>query len=289
MTTPQPAPAAPNPPPNTLHHPRILCLHGGGTNALIFHAQCRVLRAHLSPYFRLVFASAPFPSQPGPDVVSVYQTFGPFLRWLRWLPSHPPIAASAAVSAIDASLAATMRADDALGASGDWVGVLGFSQGAKVAASLLLRQQRVGAGTAGTDFRFGVVMAGRGPLVAMEAGGVPGGENSNAALVGAGEIGLAGWPDEETVARKEHVLRVPTVHVHGSRDAGLEAHRGLVEGYCAGGTARVVLWEGEHRVPVKRGDVEAVVGEILGVARETGVFGGEGGGGWARVGGGVGV
>lgn len=50
----------------TLHLPRILCLHGGGTNAKIFHAQCRVLRAELKGIFRLCFAEAPFPSKPGP-------------------------------------------------------------------------------------------------------------------------------------------------------------------------------------------------------------------------------
>jgi hypothetical protein len=50
----------------TLYLPRILCLHGGGTNAKIFRAQCRVLRAELGSKFRLCFAEAPFSSQPGP-------------------------------------------------------------------------------------------------------------------------------------------------------------------------------------------------------------------------------
>jgi hypothetical protein len=34
-----------------LHLPRILCLHGGGSNAKIFQAQCRKLNAQLKPYF----------------------------------------------------------------------------------------------------------------------------------------------------------------------------------------------------------------------------------------------
>jgi hypothetical protein len=52
--------------------PRILCLHGGGTNARIFRAQCCALINQLRHEFRLVFAQAPFNSEAGPDVLSVY-------------------------------------------------------------------------------------------------------------------------------------------------------------------------------------------------------------------------
>lgn len=65
----------------TLHRPRILCLHGGGTNAHIFRAQCRSLSYALAPHFRLAYAEAPFLSDPGPDVASVYADCGPFKRW----------------------------------------------------------------------------------------------------------------------------------------------------------------------------------------------------------------
>jgi pimeloyl-ACP methyl ester carboxylesterase len=55
----------------TLHLPHILCLHGGGTKARIFRAQCRALTAHLQTKFRLCFADAPFLSQADPDVDEV--------------------------------------------------------------------------------------------------------------------------------------------------------------------------------------------------------------------------
>ncbi len=254
----------------TLHLPRILCLHGGGTNARIFRAQCRVLRAELRFKFRLCFAEAPFPSQPGPDVVSVYREYGPFRRWLRSSPEHPRIDPEAAVAMIDNSLYAAMREDDRQGATGEWVGLLGFSQGAKMCASLLFRQQvrveKLGKYRAGSNYRFAVLMAGRGPLVSLDTDLV-----MCSALVDASQIGLSDAPDLQCLERREDVLRLPTIHVHGSQDQGLELHRQLLEEYCEG-NARLVEWDGNHRVPIKTKDVAAVVQEILVVATETGVL-----------------
>ncbi|KAL2015580.1 hypothetical protein VTK56DRAFT_5213 [Thermocarpiscus australiensis] len=275
------------------HLPRILCLHGGGTNARIFRAQCRVLGARLASSFRLVFADAPFPSRPGPDVESVYAAWGPFRSWL---PPAPGGGFAASLDAVDRAAAKHInqcledatREDNETGATGPWVGVLRFSQGAKMAASLLWRQQQqnqnqprrrtqdwegsgadmdqYGGGSwhlqeqhdplAGvrdceakwaqqttTDYRFAVLLAGRGPLVSMR-------------------------PD----MKGRDVLSLPTIHVHGLRDAGLAMHRDLLYRHCDGGSAKLVEWDGDHRVPIKTGDVEAVVAEILQVARATGVL-----------------
>ncbi|CAG8888046.1 unnamed protein product [Penicillium egyptiacum] len=54
---------------NKLHLPRILCLHGGGSNAHIFKTQCRVVSRMLEPYLRFAYAEAPLDSMPGPDVL----------------------------------------------------------------------------------------------------------------------------------------------------------------------------------------------------------------------------
>jgi len=251
-----------------LHFPRIICLHGGGSNARIFKAQCRVLKKELSTHFRLVFADAPFPSQPGPDVTSVYKEFGPFRRWLRSGPEHAHVDPTDAVEMIEDSLYAAMDEDDMRGATGDWVGVLGFSQGAKMAASLLFRQQvrseRLGAYMAGTDFQFAVLMAGRGPLVSLEPDLL-----MNSALVDASEIGLAQVPSRQDLDRMEHVLRLPTVHVHGLQDPGLPLHRTLLHDYCSH-DARLVEWNGNHRVPITTDDVLEVVKQILLAAEDKG-------------------
>lgn len=55
--------------------PRILCLHGGGSNAQVFKSQCRVLSKQLHGLFRLCFVAAPWTSEAGPDVTSVYQAY----------------------------------------------------------------------------------------------------------------------------------------------------------------------------------------------------------------------
>ncbi|GFF54223.1 ovarian cancer-associated gene 2 protein homolog [Aspergillus udagawae] len=253
----------------TLHLPRILCLHGGGTNARIFRAQCRALVNHLRTEYRFVFAQAPFASNCGSDVLAVYSQWGPFRRWLRWRREHPEIAPQDAVAAIDESLSTAIHDDDRAGYTGEWIAILGFSQGAKVAASLLYRQQMRGFENDPLPrFRFGVLLAGQAPLVLLD--------------VDSGVTGYCGLPDAAQItdmtfangaiwrgAGKGDILCTPTLHVHGLRDPGLERHRVLFEDFCARETARVVQWDGDHRVPLKLKDVALVAEKIRELARET--------------------
>ncbi|KAK6953343.1 hypothetical protein Daesc_005646 [Daldinia eschscholtzii] len=255
----------------TLHLPRILCLHGGGTNARIFRAQCRVVSRTLEPYFRMVYAEAPYESGAGPDVLSVYAEHGPFKRWLRWLPEHPEIDDDRAIADVNASLKSAMDADDRAGATGPWVGLLGFSQGAKLAASILYRQQirseKLGPAQAGSDWKFAVLMAGRAPIVNLDP------KVFNSTLLSrASQVGLAGAPDLMEMMSGGHILRLPTIHVHGLNDPGLNLHRELYEEYCDPATARLVEWDGAHRVPLKGTDVQPLVDQILDVARTTGAL-----------------
>jgi len=106
----------------TLHLPRIMALHGGGTNATIFRMQCRMLERALSPNFRLVFAEAPFPAQPGPDVTQVYKDYGPFKAWLRIRPEDPIQAPGNVVHQVNNSLTQAQLEDDQRGATGELVG-----------------------------------------------------------------------------------------------------------------------------------------------------------------------
>ncbi|KAI5925652.1 serine hydrolase FSH [Camillea tinctor] len=260
--------SAENPDP-TLHLPRMLCLHGGGTNARIFRAQCRALSKTLEPYFRLVYAEAPFESTAGPDVLSVYANDGPFKRWLRWLPDHAVVDDDSAIHDIDASLKAAMDADDALGATGPWVALMGFSQGAKLSASLLFRQQvrLARTGRADSDWKFAVLMAGRAPLVNLDPDIF-----QSSLLSGPSQIGLSGGPDLMEMMSENHILRLPTIHVHGMADPGLHLHRELFEQYCDPSSVRLVEWPGAHRVPLKSTDVQPVIDEILEVAKKTGAL-----------------
>jgi len=245
----------------TLHLPRLLCLHGGGTNARIFRMQCRVLEKHLRHTFRLVYAEGPLTGvESGPDVTSVYKDYGPFRSWFRDNRT-PGVWTSRDIAAgIDAALTLAMTADDAAGATGDWVGLLGFSQGAKAAASILYRQQRCG----GSSFRFAVLFAGLGPLVWLipELPLPPG-------LVDAATPFTLPAPAWLPLGSGEHILCLPTIHVHGLKDPGLDRHRDLLRDYCNPLQATLLEWEGDHRMPIKSRDVEIIAQQIHKAAHET--------------------
>lgn len=284
------------PPPeaSTLHHPRILCLHGGGTNARIFHMQCRSLAHQLKSQFRLVFAEAPFSATAGPDVLTVYAECGPFKRWVVTVAPNAVEAQPAATwRALEASVGTAMRRDDEVGASGDWVAVLGFSQGAKMAASLLLRAQergntmerlRGGGSSRGKiDFRVGVLMAGRGPLLPLifdgdddnddDGGdGDDGEEKKKRSKEAQSWLGAGERFDYEANRAAGRLLRdIPTIHVHGLQDPGLEYHRVLREEWCEPGATTVLEWEGNHRLPFKTADVVPVVDALVRTLRREGV------------------
>ncbi|KAF4981375.1 hypothetical protein FZEAL_2805 [Fusarium zealandicum] len=249
---------------DSLHLPRILCLHGGGVNAEVFKLQCRGIITRLKSTFRFVFMQAPFLSAPHPAIVSVYGDMGPFRRWLRWQPDHPEIEPEAAAEEIRYQCRWTMEDDPG---TGEWVGILGFSQGAKIAASLLWTQQQVtaqlGAEESLTHFKFGIIMAGRGPVVMLDYRVQQPRHVADAATLSSD---FDDWPETN---EGDHVLSIPSLHVHGLQDPGIEQHQMLVEEYCKTGTTRLVEWDGGHRIPIKTHDVGAVAGQILELARDV--------------------
>lgn len=246
--------------------PRILCLHGGGVNAEVFRAQSRAIIAGLSSHYRLIFVDGPFLSVAHPDIVTVYGDHGPFRRWLRWLRTQPAVDAATGASEIAYTLRRAMQDDDEAGGTGPWVGLLGFSQGATTAASWAWTQQqltrRFGADealkTMGTRWQFVVLLAGRAPLVVLD--------ERLPKPVGCTDPSEAGEDYEglpADVTGGEHVLDLPTLHVHGLLDPGLEYHRTMHRRFCNPDMTRLVEWDGHHRVPIKSADVDAVVTEII--------------------------
>ncbi|KIW04141.1 uncharacterized protein PV09_04949 [Verruconis gallopava] len=255
-------------PDDSLASPRILCLHGGGVTGEAFKLQSRALIAKLQPTFRLVFADGPFFCDAGPGILPVYADFAPFRRWLRWLPEHKEVDAETAVEEIHYQLKQAMEEDDRIGGTGNWVGLMGFSQGAKVSAALLYDQQlqaAAGTSTGLPQWKFAILLAGRAPLVSLSSASA-----GCKALVDAAEISEGFATVDPEVWNGYEKLKLPTVHVHGLKDPGLHLHRRLLEQYCEPGSTTVVEWEGEHRVPIKTKDVEKVVAAIFDVAKRTG-------------------
>ncbi len=263
--------------PDTRSLPRILCLHGGGVNAAIFEAQSRALIKHLQHSFRLVWADAPFLCDPHPDVIDVYGSYAPFRRWLRWLPEHAEVDAESCIEEIGYAVRTTMENDDREGGKGEWVGLMGFSQGAKLAASILLEQQareirarREGSveigfiGIPHLHWRFGILLAGRAPLSNLNPEVL-----TSPALVGAGDLseGFQFYKEVDDGT----ILRTPTLHVHGMADAGLHLHQRLLHEYCSRDSSTLVEWEGAHRIPLKSKDVDRVIGAFYDIAQSSGV------------------
>jgi hypothetical protein len=271
-------PSIPSTTPDTRHLPRILCLHGGGVNAAIFEVQSRNLVRHLQHSFRLVWADGPFLCDPHADVIDVYGSYAPFRRWLRWLPEHTDVDDASCIEEIGYAMRTAMEDDDRAGGTGEWVGLMGFSQGAKLSASLLLEQQareikarkdkvdiETGlTGVPGVNWRFGILLAGRAPLSNLNPEIL-----KSQALVDAGNLseGFQFCKDVD----EEAMLHKPTLHVHGMADAGLHLHQRLLHEYCEEGTATLVEWEGAHRIPIKTKDVDRVVAAIYDLAESTGV------------------
>ncbi|KAI9664196.1 MAG: hypothetical protein M1831_002375 [Alyxoria varia] len=117
----------------TLHLPRLLCLHGGGVSASIFRLQMRAVYPQLRHKFRLVYADGPWLCEAGPGILPVFEGAGPFRRWLRYLPNeHADVDDDTAMEEVEYSLRSAMEEDSANGADGEWVGLVGFSQGATI-------------------------------------------------------------------------------------------------------------------------------------------------------------
>ena len=221
--------------------------------------QARSLIKYL-PDFRLVFADGPFFCDPGPGILPVYQDYGPFRRWLRWLPEHPEIDDEAAVEEVMYAIETCKREDEG---RGPWVGLMGFSQGAKLSSSLLYDQQihMEKEGKADTDYKFAVLLAGRSPLVSFSD------YSRGPACVNPGAVS-EGFKFE---GESPHKVRLPTIHVHGTADQGIELHRKMMNQYHDSKAVTLIEWDGTHRVPIKKVDVERITTEIYRVAREQGV------------------
>ncbi|KAL3421245.1 oxidoreductase [Phlyctema vagabunda] len=141
--------------------PAILCLHGGGTSGMIFNFQTMRIRRELDSVFDFVFIDAPFPSKPGPGVVPVFEDCGPFFTWMRPGQTDGILAEETRTllkKTMNKQVARTGR---------PFVGVLGFSQGTKVASGLLLQQQwdleAKDPKRKPTNFHFGVSLMGAPP------------------------------------------------------------------------------------------------------------------------------
>ncbi|KAK2800881.1 hypothetical protein FQN51_005816 [Onygenales sp. PD_10] len=72
--------------------PKILCLHGHGTSAAIFKSQTAAFRSKLDASYIFDFVDAPFPSRGAPGIDAIYKTTPKYTWWPQ--ATHQAIRAS---------------------------------------------------------------------------------------------------------------------------------------------------------------------------------------------------
>ncbi|KAF6828256.1 hypothetical protein CPLU01_08629 [Colletotrichum plurivorum] len=207
--------------------PKVLCLHGGGTSARIFGIQLARLTRELSAHFEFVYLDAPIKTGPGPGVLPFFEGCDPFFRWVSDDPATPAAEFQAQKDRAMALLKDFVREN------GPFAGLVGFSQGARAAASLLLEEQRepfFGGRV------FGLFICGTFPPF---------------------------------VPCEDVVIAAPTVHVIGLEDPWEPDSEELL-GLCAKeGPRRVVRFPEGHHLPTSKETIAQISKLLLGIYREN--------------------
>lgn len=220
---------------SNLQLPRLLCLHGGGTSALIFKIQTRRLQWSLRSHFRFVFVDAPFESGAGPGVLPVFADCGPYYRWMS--------KDSPTMERDQQRVRAVLRkaiAEDA--GTGDWVGVLGFSQGGMMTAGLLADQEE-GEETGLPEWQFGVLLCASYPPLSLSRA-----RSYTAPKGTVDEHGEVREPEQK------EIIHIPSVHVRGRLDPHFEKGRRLAKFFDKDTSFQLEFVMG-HNLPGAAGDV----------------------------------
>lgn len=228
------------------HLPRILCLHGGGTSSTIFTFQSRRLIKFLRPHFRLTFIDAPHECAPGPGVLPFFEGLGPYYQWISKNEEEEE--------------QVTERIEEALGKgdgeAGPFVGVIGFSQGARVAAGLLHEAQDRKEDGPKKGLRFGLLMNGSYPPLRQSS-------SPSTTLPRLSEHKQREWDDQH-----EGVIHTPSIHVHGSRDDALPLSKLLARCFDPS-TTTVLEYDNGHHLPVSDDDTKVIADHVLKVYNES--------------------
>ncbi|KAI4181151.1 MAG: hypothetical protein L6R41_006792 [Letrouitia leprolyta] len=217
------------------HLPCLLCLHGGGTSADIFSIQTRRLQKALVNRFRFVFVDGPFECPAGPGVLPFFEGMGPYRRWID--------ADGDDRGKVRPLLRKTMAED-----GGNFVGILGFSQGARLALGLLHEKQE-NHPEAFNEFGFGVFICGTYPPLGLASTLFP-------------ITPTALFESQDWEEKHKCILRIPTIHVMGEKDPFLWKSRLLV--HCSEpASATVMEFNTGHQLPVRPMDTQRLADWIV--------------------------
>lgn len=272
------------PPPNTTTTlPRIACFHGGGSNSTIFEIQCSFLSNLLSSSLILEFFDGPFLRSAGPGVLPAFEECAPFKSWFEplSLPGAPPNATNpdkndgsgydgAGRDGIERVLGLMEERGREKGFGDEcWVGVMGFSQGTRVAGGILLDQQRreklkrenaaLARRAVGDGIRvnFGVLCNGGGVPMDSEVGFSTLPPLFFSLCFKAGSV-LTGLE----LDNPDTVIRIPTLHVHGYKDEFLQYSRDQLATFYDRDTAELYEINYHHAMPWVKAESEELARRV---------------------------
>ena len=227
--------------PSNSHLPRILCLHGGGTSAMIFKIQTRRLQWSLRQHFRFVFVDAPFESAAGPGVLPIFEGCGPFYKWVIPESTTPERDQQRVRQVLRKAIV-----DDS--GDGEFVGVLGFSQGGRMVAGLLADQEE-GEATGLPYWQFAVLLCASYPPLSMS--------NERVRKEPKGPVDVHG---EDPEPEEREIISIPSVHVRGTLDPHCEKGRRLAK-YFNRETSVSMEFVMGHHLPGAAGDSTSSKGD----------------------------
>jgi len=214
--------------------PAILCLHGSGTNSTIFNVQSIRIQRALASHFSFVFIDGPFETAAGPGVVPFFEGCGPFLRWITF---------TGQIEMPDESKKILLKAEEQqMRKDGrGFVGVMGFSQGGRAAAGLLLEQQLKKGASEHEGLRFAVLLNSIAPPMAY------------------------GLTKQELF----EPINIPSLHVVGVEDPWRDSGRQLFLEHFNQEKSVMLEFNVGHRLPILEEDTMKIVTEILKMHKET--------------------
>ncbi|KAL4862618.1 serine hydrolase FSH [Aspergillus spectabilis] len=220
---------------------RFLCLHGRGTNSNILESQLAALRSRLSAQHSFDFIDAECPCHAAPGVAGIYPA--PYLSWYeRGSPEEVQSAHDYLISVLE---------DD-----GPYDGVIAFSEGAALAASLLLSDQSK---FSEARFKIAILFNSVVPLVPVAELGqsleevVAEHVDSYHGLLSDGQQSTAEQAaclDQALAFSPEGLVKIsiPTIHIVGAKDS-FKSSSEVVVNLCEPDLAQVLRHAGGHELP----------------------------------------
>lgn len=214
--------------------PKVLCIHGAGSSGAIFRVQGRKIFSALRNEFQFVFVDAPFQSTAGPGMRPVFENSGPFYRWQCDMSASEAFDITEDEVKEESVKVRTYLENQLLKQDGGpFVGVMAFSQGARVATGLLmyLEKKRREGRTDFPDMKFAIVNSATYPPLYFDDG----------------------------ITASPGRLMIPSLHLQGSSDPWKPESEKMRQEFFSQASSTVIEFTGQHQVPIAQKDTDKVV------------------------------